>query len=344
LRHRIVVPPISFLFAQPGTFRSVAQDLNINTWNIARNGSHYAALPFCEVGRVTEESRMRHANYTNDRWFMRTARTLPVVAMAALTGGAIGGFSVYAIILALTESPGTGAVALKTEAIPTADSQPQNAVSPIRTIGTPPPNVTEPPATLPAQPQQQAQAAPVPQQTPTSQNPTPQTPWPDALSRAHPTQPQAGATAEIPPPVSAPPAASETVNAAPSNNAAQLKPVPVKPSPQKRRVVSRKPLPAPNQTNGATASRSQPVYDYYDNNNYNRYGDSSGDNRYGDAEPAPRGPNAPPLDLSRTGRHVTVIDSSRTRIVVQRPLPPQPAPPGLFGGFFGGGGDRDDWR
>jgi hypothetical protein len=282
---------------------------------------------------------MRHANYTNDGWFMRTARTLPVVAMAALTGGAIGGFSVYAIILALTESPGTGAIALKTEAT-TADSRPQNAVSPIRTIGTPPPNVTEPPA-LPAQPPQQAQAAAVPQQAPTSQTQTPQTsstqtpspqspqtPWPDALSRAQPTPPQAGATAATPPPVSTPSVGAETVNAA------QSKPVPVKPSPQKRRVVSRKPSPAPNQSNSEMAARSQPVYDYYDNNNDNRYGDSYSNNRYGDAVPAP----------SRTGRHVTVIDSSRTRIVVQRPLPPQPAPPGFFGGGFFGGGDRDGWR
>src|ERR1700722_10768872 len=95
---------------------------------------------------VNEESPMRHANYKKDGWFMRTARTLPVVAMAALTGGAIGGFSVYAIILALTESPGTGAVALKTEATQPADTRPQNAVPPIRTIGTPPPNVSAPPA------------------------------------------------------------------------------------------------------------------------------------------------------------------------------------------------------
>jgi hypothetical protein len=300
---------------------------------------------------------MRHANYTNDRWFMRTARTLPVVAVAALTGGAIGGFSVYAIILALTESPGTGAVALKTEATPTVDNRPQNAVSPIRTIGTPPPNVTEPPA-LPAQPPQQAQAAPGPQQTATSQTPTPQTPtpqtptpqtptpqapWPDALSRAHPPPPQGGATAETPPPVSSPSAGSETVNAA------QSKPVPPKPLPQKRRVVARKPSPAPYQSTpyqsyGETAARSQPVYDYY------------GGNRYGDAV------DAPPQDLNRSSRvgsppNAMANYGGKTRIVVRRQgrdgdyqadvprqLPPQPAPPGLFGGGFGGGYRDDGWR
>jgi hypothetical protein len=273
---------------------------------------------------------MRHANYTNDGWFMRTARTLPVVAMSALVGGAVGGFSVYAIILALTESAGTGAVALKTEATQPADTRPQNTVPPIRTIGTPPPNVTEPPA-LPAQPPQQAQAAPVPQQTPTSQNPAPQTPapqtpWPDALSRASSTSPETGVT----PPVSASAAGSENVNASSS------KPVPPKPSPQKRRVASRKPAPAPNQStpyqsNGETAARSQPVYDYYnDNNRYgdNRWGDKRyNDYRYGDATSAPR-------------------VNGGTRIIVRRQMVPlaQPAPPGSFSGFFGGGDRYGGWR
>jgi hypothetical protein len=274
---------------------------------------------------VTEESPMRHPNYTNDRWFMRTARTLPVVAMAALFGGVIGGFSVYAVILALTETPNADIVAMKAGATQSVDSRPQNAASAIRTIGTPPPNVTEAPA-LPAQPPQQAQAAPVPPQTPTSQNPAPQnpapqtpafqtpasqTPWPDALSRASPTSPETAVT----PPVSASAAGSENVNAAPT------KPVPPRPSPQKRRVVSRKPSPAPYQStpyqsNGETAARSQPVYDYYnDNNRYgdNRWGDNRyNDHRYGDTTSVPRGVNG------------------GTRIVVRRQMvpPAQPAPPG----------------
>jgi hypothetical protein len=290
--------------------------------------------------------------YTRDHWFMRTARTLPVVAMAAVVGGAVGGFSVYAIFLALTESP--NAVALKAAATQTADSRPQNSAAPIRTIGTPPPNVTESP-TLPTQPPQQAQAAPVPQtiasspsvpqsaassppvpqaaassasdpQTAVSvQTPAAQTPWPDALSRAHPTPPQTATAA----PVTAPPAGSESVAVASS------KPMPTKPAPPKRRVASRKPFSAPNQnaanqSNRETAARSQPVYDYYDNDN--RYGDRYGDNRYGDAAPAPRG-RIVVRRLSRDGYYQS-----------DAPPPPQPAPPGLFGGFFGGGDRGGDWR
>jgi hypothetical protein len=291
--------------------------------NIARNGPPLSGVA---LRRVTEESRMRRVSYTNDRWFMRTARTLPVVAMAALTGGAIGGFSVYAIILALTEAPNIDA-ATKTAATQSADSRPQNTVSPIRTIGTPPPNVTEPP-TLLTQPPQQAQASSAPQtpvpSAPISQPVAPQAPWPDALSRAHPA-PQETAK---PAPVTTPPAGSEAVAAA------AAKPVPPKPLTQKRRVASRKPQPAPNQTtpypsNSATAARSQPVYDYYDNNNYNRYGDNYGGNRYGDATPAPRGR--------------VVVRRQYYQSYAQQP-PPQPAPPGFFGGGFFGGGDRYGWR
>jgi hypothetical protein len=90
------------------------------------------------------------------------------------------------------------------------------------------------------------------------------------------------------------------------------------------------------------AARSQPVYDYYDDNDR-------------DAVAAPRGPNSPPLDLNRLAR--AARHAKTTRFVVRRQspdidyqsdaprretrpiLPPQPPPPGLFGG------DRDDgWR
>jgi hypothetical protein len=302
--------------------------------------------------------------------FTRVVRTAPVVAMAALLGGAIGGFSVYAVSLALTDTPPHSTVAMKTDPDParplphdagaqTADGPAQNAVSPIRTIGTPPPNVTGPSAS-PAQPSQQIEAQQV--QTPplvAPVNPTPQapslptaasqtqtTPWPDALSRAHPASPQPAVTAETQPPVSTPPAAPETLAAAPS------KPVPLKPLPQKRRVVSRKPSPAPNRNGDELATRSQPVYDYYDDND-----------RDGDAVTS-RGANSPPLDLNRLARaarhaKITGHDAAATRVVVRhqsldseeqievpretRPmLPPQPRPPGLFGGIFGGGDRNDD--
>lgn len=48
---------------------------------------------------------MPPAPYPNFRWFFRTVRVLPVVAVAALAGGIIGGFSVFAIDLALTAPP-----------------------------------------------------------------------------------------------------------------------------------------------------------------------------------------------------------------------------------------------
>ncbi len=106
----------------------------------------------------------RYGNYR----FTRAVRTAPVVAMAALLGGAIGGFSVYAVSLALTDTPRHSAVAVKTDsdaarplprdpAAQPADGPAQNAASHIRTIGTPPPNVTEPPASA-AQPSQQTEA------------------------------------------------------------------------------------------------------------------------------------------------------------------------------------------
>jgi hypothetical protein len=305
--------------------------------------------------------------YGNYR-FTRAVRTAPVVAMAALLGGAIGGFSVYAVSLALTDTPPHSAVAMKTDpdaarplprdaGAQTADGPAQNAVSPIRTIGTPPPNATEPRASA-AQPSQQTEAQQV--QTPPLAppvNPAPQapslqtaaqqtqtTPWPDALTRAHPLSPQPAVTAEAPPPVSTPPAVAETVAATPG------KPVPLKPMPQKRRVVSRKPLPAPNQNSDELATGSQPVYDYYDDNN-----DRDAVNS--------RGGNSPPLDLNRLARaarhsKTTGHDAATTRVVVRHQsldseeqtdaprdtrttLPPQPPPPGLFGGIFGGG-DRGD--
>jgi len=268
---------------------------------------------------------MSPAGYANYRGFTRTAGTLPVVAIAALLGGAIGGFSVYAVVLALTDTPHE-TVAMKTDA---------SAARPVVL------NAVAPQPAAPANPALQTPAS----QTAASQTPTPQPPWPDALSHEHLTSPQSAATAETPPPASTPPAGPETVAAAPS------KAMPPKPLPQKRRVVSRKPLPTPYQSSAEMAARSRPVYDYYNDND-----------RYGDAAFAPRGMNSPPLDLnrvSRSGRYAktTGADGSNTRIVVRRQsrdgyyqsyvprgagpmLPPQPAPPGLFGGGY-----RDDsWR
>lgn len=46
--------------------------------------------------------------YPDFRWFLRTLRVLPVVAIAALAGGIIGGFSIFAIDLAVTAPPNHG--------------------------------------------------------------------------------------------------------------------------------------------------------------------------------------------------------------------------------------------
>jgi hypothetical protein len=54
---------------------------------------------------------MPPAPFPDFRWFFRTVRVLPVVAVAALAGGIIGGFSVFAIDLALTAPPNHGSPA-----------------------------------------------------------------------------------------------------------------------------------------------------------------------------------------------------------------------------------------
>ncbi|MGA8356887.1 MAG: hypothetical protein WB772_05995, partial [Xanthobacteraceae bacterium] len=48
---------------------------------------------------------MPPAPYPDFRWFLRSLRVLPVIAIAALVGGIIGGFSVFALDLALTAPP-----------------------------------------------------------------------------------------------------------------------------------------------------------------------------------------------------------------------------------------------
>ncbi len=45
---------------------------------------------------------MSPAPYPDFRWLLRPLRALPIVAIAALVGGMIGGFSVFALDLALT--------------------------------------------------------------------------------------------------------------------------------------------------------------------------------------------------------------------------------------------------
>ena len=146
-------------------------------------------------------------------WFLRAMRVLPVIAGAALIGGIIGGFAMFAIDSAFTWEP----VSQRPEA--RADNQAnaaeQRATRPVRVVGgaipDPSAGMSAPPpqprrSSAPAQPQISSQLlapkplGPASQLQPQNQTAnlkarvqtqnaaaTPQQPtrWPDALSRAH---------------------------------------------------------------------------------------------------------------------------------------------------------------
>src|SRR5437764_1208661 len=98
--------------------------------------------------------------YPDVNWFMRAARVLPAVAVAALVGGLIGGFSIYAIDSALT---------WQSRPDFRADNhapEPQ-AMRPIRSVGG---AIPDPSAGMSGPPpvQQQRVSSPAPQQQPTA--------------------------------------------------------------------------------------------------------------------------------------------------------------------------------
>ena len=152
---------------------------------------------------------MPPAPYPDFRWFFRPLRVLPVVAIAALVGGIIGGFSVFALDLALTTPPNhdVGAEAGKINgektsesaaAVPAAGTSappvPQEAASATRRRGSAAPQ--------PAAQSQEQSAAPIAVTPPL---PPQQTSWPDALSREHKSTADAAASATPPAaPVAAP--------------------------------------------------------------------------------------------------------------------------------------------
>lgn len=97
---------------------------------------------------------MPPAPYPDFRWFFRTVRVLPVVAVAALAGGIIGGFSVFAINLALTAPPNHNIPAepgskLATEA---ANDNAAASPAPMRTLDAATPVVATAPPAAPAAP------------------------------------------------------------------------------------------------------------------------------------------------------------------------------------------------
>jgi hypothetical protein len=158
---------------------------------------------------------MPRGGYADVNWFVRAARVLPVIAGAALVGGMIGGFAMFAIDSALTWEPGSQprpdartegqASAVVTQpnkpvrivggAIPDPSAgmsapvpapQQRNTASPAQIS----PQLLTPKPLGPAS-QLQPQTAPTgsisaaPMQAPAQAATQQQSRWPDALSRAH---------------------------------------------------------------------------------------------------------------------------------------------------------------
>lgn len=164
---------------------------------------------------------MPPARFPDFRWFFRTVRVLPLVAVATLAGGIIGGFSVFAIDLALTAPlnhdiradggniANESAAAAAPTVTPSAPPTPAQAAS---NVG--------PQTSVPAQqptPQTQVQTSPRIAVTPPQ--PTQQTSWPDALSREHKVAP--GAAVPVTPRLALPQPAAVTPAQAPVTQAAR---------------------------------------------------------------------------------------------------------------------------
>jgi hypothetical protein len=167
---------------------------------------------------------MPRAGYSDVNWFVRAVRVVPVIAGAALVGGMIGGFAIYAIDSALTWEPvSPPRPDARAEGQASAVVAQPQTTKPVRIVGgaipdpsagmsAPPPAPQQRSATSPAQisPQllapkplgpaaqlqpQTATAAPTvgapqPQNQTATQGPVStraaiQQRWPDALSRAH---------------------------------------------------------------------------------------------------------------------------------------------------------------
>ena len=77
---------------------------------------------------------MAPAPYPDFRWLLRTLRVLPVVAIAALAGGIIGGFSIFAIDLAVTAPPNHGIPPEPGSKLAKETASDRAAAAPIRTF------------------------------------------------------------------------------------------------------------------------------------------------------------------------------------------------------------------
>jgi hypothetical protein len=163
-------------------------------------------------------------------WFLRATRratrVVPVIAGAALVGGMIGGFAMFAVDSALTwepvSQPRPDARADSAASVVDQKTLDQRTMKPVRIVGGAIPDPSAGMSGPPPAPQRSAAPAQVsPQlltpkplgpasqlqpQTATTQGATtpqqPQTRWPDALSRAHPNAANAAnaTSAQAPPP------------------------------------------------------------------------------------------------------------------------------------------------
>ena len=176
------------------------------------------------------------SGYPDVNWFLRATRVAPVIAGAALVGGMIGGFAIFAVDSALTWEP-VSQPRPDARADSAASVVDQHATKPVRIVGGAIPDPSAgmsgpPPApqrnSAPAQAQVSPQlltpkplgpASQLQPQTATTQAATttqpPQTRWPDALSRAHPNAANATSAREQ---ASPPPAAAQTSEPATNKN------------------------------------------------------------------------------------------------------------------------------
>ncbi|HET8918272.1 MAG TPA: hypothetical protein VFN27_01195 [Xanthobacteraceae bacterium] len=172
------------------------------------------------------------SGYSDVDWFLRATRRatriVPVIAGAALVGGMIGGFAMFAVDSALTWEPGSQPRP-DARADSAASVVDQRSTKPVRIVGgaipDPSAGMSGPPpapqrSSAPAQAQVSPQlltakplgpASQLQPQTATTQAATttqqPQPRWPDALSRAHQNAASATSAQQQAPP---PPAAAQT--------------------------------------------------------------------------------------------------------------------------------------
>ena len=297
---------------------------------------------------------MPPAPYPDFRWFFRSLRVLPVIAIAALVGGIIGGFSVFALDLALTTPPNhevgaevgkingekasesaAAAPAAGTSAPPVPQEAASNAPPP-RSIAAPQPA-----------PQSQAQTAPPIAVTPPLS--PQQTTWPDALSREHESAPDTAASATSPPAAPEPPAAVATPAAAQQAPLTQTARVPDlasappakteiarKPVPLKRRVATKKIAePAASDSEEAATRTGRPVYDSYGRSDDASSADARARYEYSNRRYSVRHERA-------ADDHERSSDGDQSDDSSDNAMPPQPAPPPLLFGLFGGGDRYDD--